>query len=476
MSMGKRSSKQSSMWVAGTQIRGPGHRFYEALNQLLVQSGFDSYVEALCAPYYEQDGTAGRPSIPPGTYFRMMLVGYFEGIDSARGLEWRCSDSLSLKHFLGYEPHERVPDHSTLSRISDRLDTEVYEHVFSRVLGIVQEHGLLKGKVVGVDSTYLQADASMKSIVRRDTGDTYQEYLKKLAVEAGIEQPTAEDARRMDRKRKGRKTSNKEWQSKTDSEARVARMKDGRTRMAYKAEHVMDMETGAILAAEVYPADAADSATLTSSLHSARDRVEDIEEQSDDEDDDPPGASSEDPPTEPTDTQTELIADKGYHKAELLLELKEDGYRSYIPERLQRGRRRWTDKRGNLRAADAFHQNRARCRRPKGKGHQRKRGEILERSFAHVCETGGQRRTRVRSRRKVTKRYLISVAAANLGLVMRSLHGYGTPRGLIEAVCGSLAVILSLLRSIWRWWALISICHGPGTDSRRVAGPVCQAG
>jgi len=460
MSMGKRGSKQSSMWVAGTRVRGPGHRFYEALNKLMAEAKFDEYVEALCAPYYEADGTAGRPSIPPGTYFRMLLVGYFEGIDSARGLEWRCSDSLSLKHFLGFEPHERVPDHSTLSRTADRLDAEVYEEVFGLVLGIVKEHGLLKGKVVGVDSTYLQADASMKSIVRRDTGDTYKEYLRRLAEDAGIDEPNDEDLRRMDRKRKGKKTSNKEWTSKTDPDARVARMKDGRTRLAYKAEHVMDMETGAILGAEVYPADSADSATIEPSLENAREQVDKVN----DGDDEPPASPSSEAASDSPDTPTEVVADKGYHKAELLLDLKEEGYRTYIPERRQKGRRRWTNKRGDLLAADAFHQNRARCRRRKGRGHQRKRGEILERSFAHVCETGGQRRTRVRGRDKVTKRYLLAVAGANLGLVMRSIYGFGTPRGLVAAQNRLIGAIQALLAELW--WRF--------RDQVRMAGAVAD--
>jgi len=445
MWMGQRRSKQSSMWVAGSHVRGPGHRFYEALNTLLAKAKFDQHVEELCAPYYESDGTVGPPSIPPGTYFRMLLVGYFEGIDSGRGLEWRCSDSLSLKQFLGFEPHESVPDHSTLSRTADRLDTEVYEEVFALVLGIVRDHGLLKGKVVGVDSTYLQADASMKSIVRRETGDTYKEYLRRLALGEGIEEPNDEDLRRMDRKRKGKKTSNKEWESKTDPEARVARMKDGRTRLAYKAEHVMDMETGAILGADVYPADSADSATLESSLENARDHVDSL----DDEDDNPPGSPSSDSSPDAPNPPTEVVADKGYHKAELLLELKEEGYRTYIPERRQKGRRRWTNKRGGLCAADAFHQNRARCRRPKGRGHLRKRGEVLERSFAHVCETGGQRRTRVRGRDKVARRYLLAVAGANLGLVMRTIYGFGTPRGLMAAQTGLTSRLLTLLGRIW---------------------------
>ena len=203
MSMGRRAGQQTPMWVAASELsRSEGHRFYEKLNELLAEAEFDRGVEQLCAPYFELDGKAGRPSVAPGVYFRMLFVGYFEGIESERGLEWRCSDSLSLRTFLGVLPSERVPDHSTLSRTRTRLNAEVYDAVFRLVLGIVEAKGLLRGKVASVDSTYLRADASMKSIVRKNTGDDYATYLKKLCEEQGIKNPTVEDARRMDRKRK----------------------------------------------------------------------------------------------------------------------------------------------------------------------------------------------------------------------------------------------------------------------------------
>lgn len=439
MSMGKREEKQQPLWVAAPELpRSAGHRFYEKLNELLREADFDRRVEALCREFYEADGTSGRPSIPPGVYFRMLFIGYFEGIESERGLAWRCSDSLSLRDFLGLLPQESVPDHSSLSRIRTRLDGAVYEEVFRLVLAIVEKKGLLRGKVTGVDSTYLRADASMKSIVRRDTEQSYQEYLKKLCEEQGIENPTVEDARRIDRKRKGKRTSNKDWKSKTDADARVAKLKDGRTRLAYKAEHVVDMESGAIVVAEIHHADEGDTATMLANLDEARKNIaaakKDERARSDDEE--PPA------PTSPTRTM-EVVADKGYHKAELLRELKDKRYRTYISVPMQTGERRWGDKGGYF-TARTFYANQNRARSPKGKGLLRRRGELLERTFAHACETGGHRRVRLRGRENVRKRYLLQVAAVNLGLVMRTLLGRGTPRQQAEARKGLLALIFVL--------------------------------
>ena len=442
MSMGRREDQQTPMWLAGSELaRSPGHRFYEKLNELLAEAGFDRRVEQLCAPYFDADDKPGRPSIAPGVYFRMLFVGYFEGIESERGLEWRCADSLSLRTFLGVQMNERVPDHSSLSRTRTRLDVELYDEVFRHVLGIVESKGLLRGKVAGVDSTYLRADASMKTIVRKDTGDDYTTYLKKLCEAQGIEDPTVEDARRMDRKRKAKKTSNKDWKSPTDADARIVRLKDGRTRLGYKAEHVVDLETGAIVAAEMYEADAADAATLRASLEAARENVEaahvESKKQSNDDDDAPPPAS----PTGDSRPTIEVVADKGYHKVELLLELRQAEYRTYIPVPDQKGQRHFSDKGGML-AREAFHDNRSRVRRDKGKRFQRLRGERIERTFALACETGAHRRVRLRGRDNVRKRYIAHIAALNLGLVMRSLFGHGTPRQAADAVLAAAAAAL----------------------------------
>jgi len=429
MSMGHRGSRQSELWVPHKDVAGgPGHRFYEKLNTLLDERLLDREVEALCKKYYAAKSARGRTSIPPGVYFRMLLIGYFEGIESERGIAWRCADSLSLKDFIGVAPTDRTPDHSSLSRIRTRLPVEVYEQVFRSILSAVESRGLLKGMVVGVDSTYLRADASMRAIVRKDSGESYQKYLERLAKAEGIPAPTAEDCRRMDKKRKGKKTSNKDWESKTDPDARIARLKDKRTRLAYKPEHVVDLETGAIIAAEVHAADIADTASLESSLESARTNVEATmvraEAETNDEDDDPPSASDA---AGVGTKKVEVVADKGYHKAELLVRLEDAGFRPYIPERRQRGKRHWSDK-GGGKTARAFHANRARVGRKKSKALHRRRGELVERTFAHICETGAHRRTRLRGRKNMHKRYLIQSAAANLGLVMRTAFGYGTPR------------------------------------------------
>jgi transposase len=434
MSMGRKGPLQESMWVPHTATRAPGHRFYEKLNELLDEHGFDRAVEGLCERFYAEPKT-GRPSIPPGVYFRMLLIGYFEGIESERGICWRVADSLSLRSFLGLQLTDSVPDHSSLCRIRQRLDLSIYEEVFQHVLGIVRDSGLLRGKVVGVDSTYLKADASMKAIVRRDTQEVYRAYLKRLAEEDGIEKPTDEDARRMDRKRE-KKTSNAEWKSKTDEDARIARLKDGRTRLAYKPEHVADLETGAIVAAPVYRADEGDTATIERSLEKARDNI--MAALRNDDDDDPPAASSGDGGGDPV----EVVADKGYHKASLLLALENRGFRPYIPERKQRGRRRWKDKEPEI--VRAVMNARARAKRPKAKSHHRRRGEFVERGFAHVCETGAHRRTRLRGVENVSKRYVIQAAAANLGLIMRTLHRHGTPRELAARAAAQVRMLWAL--------------------------------
>jgi len=473
MSMGRRKNTQSPLWIAHDELTpGPGHRFYEKLNELLREADFDRHAEALCAPYYEAAHVPGRTSVAPGVYFRMHLVGFFEGIESERGLEWRFADSLSLRQFLGLPLTQRVPDHSTLSRTRQRLPLEVHQAVFTLILGIVETKGLLKGRVLGVDSTYLRADASMKAIVRRDTQESYAEFVTRLAVEAGVPTPTAEEARRLDRKRKGKKVSNRDWTSRTDQDARIAKLKDGRTRLAYKPEHVVDLETGAIVAAVVHPADVADPASLDRSLERAEANLQTARGGD-------PAAAAEAPapkPTEEDDTppggrqpRGKVVADKGYHKATLLRRLKTQRYRTYIPERRQAGRRRWTDK-GGTPTAVAFHQNRARGLRPLGKRYHRWRAERVERSFAHVCETGAARRTRLRGRANVEKRYLLQAAGANLALVMRTLYGRGTPRGwaeraqahllaLRDSVCAllpewraHLRSSLGLSRSGTAWW------------------------
>src|SRR5437660_3252250 len=268
MALGRQRERQSDILVSWAELpRSPGHAFYDKLQTVLIASDFDRFVEMQCASEYAP--RHGRPSLPPGRYFRMLLVGYFEGIDSERGLEWRCADSLSLREFLRLGSTERVPDHSWLSRTRSRLPLEVHEAVFAWVLGRLAEHGLIKGDRIGVDASTMEANAALRAIVRREDGEGYREMLERLAEESGIATPTAEDLVGLDRKRKGKTLSNAEWESPTDPDARIAKLKDGRTHLAYKPEHAMDLDTGAVVAAEMHAADRGDTATLPDTLESA---------------------------------------------------------------------------------------------------------------------------------------------------------------------------------------------------------------
>ncbi len=431
MALGKRGAdQQQEFWVSAVELpKAPGHPFYMKLNELLAEADFDCWVESLCEEFYANG--KGRPSIPPGVYFRMLLVGYFEGLGSQRGIAWRCSDSLSVRSFLGIPLAESSPEHSSLTRVRKRLPLEVHEEVFKFVLGIAIEKKLLKGKTVAIDATTLEANAAMKSIERKDTGEDYKKYVRGFAEAEGIKDPTDEELRRFDKKRKGKKLSNKEWRSSTDPDSRITKMKDTRTHLAYKAENTVDLDTDMVLSADVYHADRADSDTVTSSVvHAQKNLLEAGSE-----------ASIE-----------ELVADKGYHKAQTLSDVQRLGLRTYIPEPASRYRRRWTDKPAGHK--QAVYANRRRVRGDRSKRLQRKRSEYVERTFAHMCETGDGRRTWLRGLEKVTKRYLIQAAARNLGVILRKLFGMGTPRGLqkgLSPVFGQLLAALSAMSGIhWR--------------------------
>ena len=428
MALGRRNEeRQGEFWVATGQLpTSPGHVFYIKLNQFLAAACFDEWVENLCEPYYAEKG---RPGIPPGVYFRMLLVGYFEGIGSQRGIAWRCSDSLSLRKFLGVAPTEESPDHSSLSVIRDRLPQEVHRAVFVWVLELARGKKLLDGQTLAVDSTTLEANAAMKSIVRRDTGENWRDYLTGLMREAGVveedETPTIEEMKRFDKKRTGKKVSNNDWESPTDPDSRITRMKDGTTHLAYKAEHAVDLATEMIVAAEIYHADQTDAHTLEDTLHMAQTNLRE---------------SGSDVAVR------DAVADKGYHAAATLEALDQHTtYRTYIPEpQLPAGQRHnWTDKPPEQR--EAVYANRRRTRGARGKRLQRQRSEQVERTFAHVCETGGARRTWLWGIDKVCKRYLIAAMAHNLGRLMRELFGMGTPRGLQKFV-EDLAVLLCALQ------------------------------
>ena len=399
--------------------RSPGHVFYDRLQAELIGAGFDGFVEGHCAPYYA--ARQGRPSLPPGRYFRMLLVGYFEGIDSERGLEWRCADSLSLREFLRLGEREPVPDHSWLSRTRARLPLEVHDAVFAWVLQLLADHGLIKGERIGVDASTMEADAALRAIVRRGGGEGYREMLARMAVESGIETPTAADLIRLDRKRKGKTLSNAEWESPTDPDARITRLKDGRTRLAHKPEHAVDLDTGAVVAAEVHPADRGDTATLPGTLESAARHLAAVE-----------AAPSAGAPAE-------LVADKGYHSRETLKSLDDGPWKTRIAEPRRDGFLRWH---GDDDARHAVVNNRTRLLSGVARAAFKLRAEVVERGFALILDRGGLRRAWLRGRENVHKRYLIHVAGYNLGLIMRLLSGAGTPRELAARAAAWLGVVL----------------------------------
>ena len=406
MALRRQGDQQTELMVTWQDMpRSPGHVFYDRLQKVLIEAGFDAFAEATCKPFYA--AKMGAPSIPPGRYFRMHMVGYFEGIDSERGIEWRCSDSLSLREFLRLETRAGVPDHSWLSKTRSRLPAEVHAQVFGWVLKLIAERGLVKGERIGVDASTMEANAARRTIVRRETGESYREMLKRMAKESGIETPTADDLIRLDRARKGKKLSNEDWVSPTNADAKIAKMKDDTTHLAYKPEHAVDLDTGAVVAAEIHPADQGDTTTLKGTLAAAAANLGHV------------GRA----PTEAA--PAELVADKGYHSRAGLKDLDDSLWKTRIAEPQRNGISRWH---GDTAARDAVYANRNRLRSGRAKAAMRRRAEIVERAFAHTLDRGGMRRTWLRGRENVHKRYLIHVAGHNLGLLMRHLIGAGTPR------------------------------------------------
>lgn len=401
MAMGKRrKTAEQALFVAVSEIKVAENPFYRALNGLLDENGFDEFAEGLCREFYA--GNVGRPGIPPGVYFRMMMVGFLEGISSERGIAWRCGDSVSLRDFLGYGLAKNPPDHSSLSRTRKRLTVETHAAVFARVLKLLDDSGLLSGGTLGVDSTTLEANAAMRSIVRRDGGTGYEEWLRELARASGIETPTREELAKLDRKRP-KKGSNAEWVHPGDPEARIAKMKDGRTHLAHKLEQAVDLDSGAVVGVTVQTTDGGDVASLTETLDEAAEQLAEL------------GGEA-----------AEVVCDKGYHSNKTMKELAGRGLRSYVSEPA-RGRRSWKK---DKEARQRVYANRRRIQGERGKWLLRLRGEKLERTFAHLLVTGGMRRVHVRGQDEIRKRMLIHVAAFNLGLLMRQRFGVGTPRGL----------------------------------------------
>ena len=425
--MGKqrKCDRQASMWVATVDLpKSAGHPFYVRLNRVLDDAGFDTFVEAQCAQFYA-DGL-GRPSLAPGRYFRLLLLGYFEGLDSERAVAWRAADSLSIRHFLGFALHEAPPDHSTLSRTRRLIDVETHQAVFTWVLQRLADAHLVEGHTIGIDATTLEANAAMRSIVRRDTGEAYEAWLTRLAEASGIATPTRAELARFDRKRK-KKGSNDDWTHPRDPDAKITKMKDGRTHLAHKAEQAVDLETGAIVGVTVQDADAGDTTTMVETLLMAADQLAVVAETG----------------------LAEIVGDKGYHSNQTLTEFVEIGLRSYISEP-DRDRRNW---KGKADARHAVYANRRRIRGARWKRLLRQRGERLERPNAHLYETGGMRRVHLREHPNILKRLLVHVCGFNLGLLMRQLTGVGTPRSLhgrAAALVGALCALIAGTRRLWR--------------------------
>jgi len=427
MAMGRRKPKQQDLWLSTQEIVKPAsHPFYARVNQVLHEKGFDRKVEHLCKRYYKP--VMGRPSVAPGVYFRMLLVGYCEGIDSERGIAWRVADSLSLREVLGFAVTEHTPDHSSVSRTRRLFTLETHQAVFRWFVKVLGETGLVDAQTVAIDATTLEANAAMRSIRRRDDGRKYEEYLKGLAQAEGMEEPTREQLARLDRKRK-KKVSNKEWTSPSDPDARIAKMKDGRTHLAHKAEHAVDLSSGAIVAVTLQAADQGDTTTVGETRKEAQSYAAMVNER---------GVEEE-------------VAGKGYHSGAALIGLHQASVRSYIPEP-ERGRREW---KGRETEQQRVYANRRRVRGHRGRRWQKLRPELVERSFAHMYETGGMRRTHLRGRDNILKRLLIHAAGFNLALLVRKQYGIGKPRTLqgveSQILCADLA-LLALYAATWLDW------------------------
>jgi len=454
MAMGKRKKhQQQPLFVAAADLpRSLAHPFYAKLNEVLAGGQFDEFVEERCRKFYHEK--LGHPSLAPGKYFRLLLIGYFEGIDSERGIAWRCADSLSLRSFVGYAIDEAATEHSTLSRTRRLIDLETHREVFQWVLKLLAAYDLLSGKTVGIDATTLEANAAMRSIVRKDSRQNYQEFLTDLAKASGIQTPTREDLARLDRKRKN-KASNDDWENPYDPDARIAKMKDGSTHLAHKAEHAVDMQTGAVLAVTLQEAHLGDTTTILPTITAA---TENLRAVADD-------VRTEDKLHE--NWMSEAVADKGYHSNGTLTDLEEINIRSYLAEPA-RGKRNWTDKPAQQQAVYA---NRRRIRGNRGKRLMRKRGELIERSFAHGYETGAMRRTHLKKHNNISKRLLIHIGGFNLALVMRKLIGFGKPRRLQ----GRFSSLLDLICRLWKLPATICIAWEIMASRNPIRRPVCLA-
>lgn len=448
----KKGEAQEEFWVEKKRLpKVSASTFYVKLEGTLEGIGFAEGVREICRPAYAEESKGGRPGIDPAVYFKMLMIGFFENLPSERAIASRCADSLSLRAFLGYELDEATPDHSSLSKIRTRLGPEMFQAAFELVLHGLYEHGLLKGRDLGIDSSIIEANASLRELQHRNTEEAYWEYVKRLAAEEGIDPDDTKAVRRFDKKRKGRKTSNKEWVNPHDPDAKVGRTKDGACDMVYKPEHVSDLETGVIVRAEVRAGDAGDTVDLGERVLEACETL---------------GRVCEDP--DQSRTGRSLTADEGYFDVEQVCLLQAERLRTIIgdPHAPKRKReRQCSETRRTLNKAKRAVTSKS------GKALLRKRGEHLERSFCHVLDQGGMRRATLRGCANLTKRLIGATLAFNLSLLMRHLHGIGTPKQW-EAIVGDILgrvmrlprPLQPILSRIVDHWAL----RGPNFRSSRL--------
>lgn len=426
----KKGDEKPEFWtVTGDLPRTPGTEFYQRVDRALAKFEFGKDIRALCAPYYEMDATkGGQPGIDPEVYFKMLMVGFFENIASERAIAARCADSLSIRQFLHYELTEKTPHHSSMTVIRQRLPLEVYDSVFGLVLRALKGRKLLKGKHLALDTSVIEANASLRSLRNRFTKEEYGEYVKRLAEKSGVDTSDPKEVKRFDKKRPGRKTSNTEWENPHDPDAKVGLDKKGATRMIYKPEHAVDLETGAIVDVELNLGDEHDAKDLA-------ERVLDLEARMNESLDAAPDVAR---------IET-IIADMGYHALGEMSKLQQLGIRTAISDPVRNRNRSKMDEaeRSALRRAGRTLSGK------QIKAIARRRGELCERSFEHTLDCGGARRTTLRGRDNILKRYLVQAMTTNISLLMRSLCGIGTLKqswAASEELLISIARVLNRLR------------------------------
>jgi transposase len=445
----QRKVQQGEFWVARNDLaRAQASRFYDKLNETLEQMEFAVKVHGFCAPLYSS-GEKGRPPIDPVVYFKMLMVGFLENLPSERAIASRCGDSLMIRRFLGYELDEDTPHHSSFTVIRQRLSAEVYQSVFDIVLEGLRRHGLLRGKNLGIDSSVMEANASLRALENRNTGEAYWEYVMRLAAEAGVDGQDAGAVRRFDKQRPGRKTSNQEWVNPHDRDAKVSKAKDGATDMLYKPENIVDLDTGAILNAEVRKADEADTQGLAERTISAVELVEAIRKEA---------SAGQEPVPEATET---LTGDKGYYCVEELETIQHGGVQTIISDPLSNRRVDKLDEDGQAAVGNA----RLSVKSIEGKELLRRRGMHIERSFAHILDSGGMRRATLRGQANLDKRYKIAAATYNLSQLMRHHFGIGTPKQAAASVLRGLFELLwacmEELSAFFGLFVLVPIIQSP---------------